>query len=77
MYTHFVQEIFIFVALSCVQVVVNGEMIEYYDISGCYILRPWAMSIWEIMQVSIIVEEDECCIGLLGDKFCQTSCSFC
>nr|XP_009800343.1 PREDICTED: putative proline--tRNA ligase C19C7.06 isoform X2 [Nicotiana sylvestris] len=25
-------------------------MIEYYDISGCYILRPWAMSIWEILQ---------------------------
>jgi prolyl-tRNA synthetase len=22
-------------------------MIEYYDISGCYILRPWAYSIWE------------------------------
>lgn len=44
--------IFLFVVLSCVQVVVNGEMIEYYDISGCYILRPWAMSIWEIMEVS-------------------------
>ncbi|KAI3923042.1 hypothetical protein MKW92_006973 [Papaver armeniacum] len=27
-----------------------GEMIEYYDISGCYIIRPWAMAIWEIMQ---------------------------
>lgn len=44
--------IIISVDLSCVQVVVNGEMIEYYDISGCYILRPWAMSIWEIMEVS-------------------------
>ncbi|KAG8367743.1 hypothetical protein BUALT_Bualt16G0104600 [Buddleja alternifolia] len=32
------------------EVVVNGEMIEYYDISGCYILQPWAMSIWEVMQ---------------------------
>jgi prolyl-tRNA synthetase len=32
---------------------VNGEMIEYYDISGCYILRPWAMAIWDIMQVSL------------------------
>jgi len=32
------------------EVVVNGEMIEYYDISGCYILRPWSMAIWEIMQ---------------------------
>ncbi|KAJ0112039.1 hypothetical protein Patl1_00778 [Pistacia atlantica] len=32
------------------EVIVNGEMIEYYDISGCYIIRPWAMSIWETMQ---------------------------
>ncbi|XP_010693974.2 proline--tRNA ligase, cytoplasmic isoform X1 [Beta vulgaris subsp. vulgaris] len=32
------------------EVVVNAEMIEYYDISGCYILRPWTMSIWESMQ---------------------------
>ncbi|CAN1236387.1 Proline--tRNA ligase, cytoplasmic [Linum grandiflorum] len=32
------------------EVVVHGDMIEYYDISGCYILRPWAMSIWETMQ---------------------------
>jgi prolyl-tRNA synthetase family I len=22
-------------------------MIEYYDISGCYILRPWSYNIWE------------------------------
>ena len=22
-------------------------MIEYYDVSGCYILRPWAYSIWD------------------------------
>ena len=29
------------------QVVTAGEMIEYYDVSGCYILRPWAYSIWE------------------------------
>eukprot|EP00238_Polyblepharides_amylifera_P006247 CAMPEP_0196579626 /NCGR_PEP_ID=MMETSP1081-20130531/23712_1 /TAXON_ID=36882 /ORGANISM="Pyramimonas amylifera, Strain CCMP720" /LENGTH=495 /DNA_ID=CAMNT_0041899263 /DNA_START=70 /DNA_END=1554 /DNA_ORIENTATION=+ len=29
------------------QVVTCGEMIEYYDISGCYILRPHAYSIWE------------------------------
>ncbi|XP_057461675.1 proline--tRNA ligase, cytoplasmic isoform X2 [Actinidia eriantha] len=32
------------------EVVVSGELIEYYDISGCYILRPWTMSIWEIIQ---------------------------
>jgi len=31
-------------ALRCspLQVVVQGEMIEYYDVSGCYILRPWS-----------------------------------
>ncbi|KAK7823141.1 proline--trna ligase [Quercus suber] len=32
------------------EVVVNAELIEYYDISGCYILRPWTMAIWEEMQ---------------------------
>lgn len=29
------------------QVVTKAEMIEYHDISGCYILRPWAFAIWE------------------------------
>jgi hypothetical protein len=28
-------------------VVTAGEMIEYYDVSGCYILRPWSYAIWE------------------------------
>ncbi|GBM15901.1 Bifunctional glutamate/proline--tRNA ligase [Araneus ventricosus] len=32
------------------QVLTKGEMIEYYDVSGCYILRPWAYSIWEAIQ---------------------------
>ncbi|XP_047496705.1 bifunctional glutamate/proline--tRNA ligase-like [Penaeus chinensis] len=32
------------------QVLTKGEMIEYYDVSGCYILRPWAYAIWEEMQ---------------------------
>ncbi|CAG0891429.1 unnamed protein product [Cyprideis torosa] len=33
------------------QVITKAELIEYYDVSGCYILRPWAFSIWEgIMQ---------------------------
>ena len=31
-------------------VVVAGELIEYYDISGCYILRPWAYSMWEVIK---------------------------
>ncbi|CAM9535288.1 unnamed protein product, partial [Sphacelaria rigidula] len=25
-------------------------MIDFYDISGCYILRPWAYQIWEAIQ---------------------------
>ena len=29
------------------EVITKSEMLEYYDISGCYILRPWAYSIWE------------------------------
>lgn len=32
------------------QVIIKAEMIEYYDVSGCYILRPWAYSIWEKIQ---------------------------
>eukprot|EP00057_Strongylocentrotus_purpuratus_P020733 XP_011675207.1 PREDICTED: bifunctional glutamate/proline--tRNA ligase isoform X2 [Strongylocentrotus purpuratus] len=29
------------------QVITKSEMIEYYDVSGCYVLRPWSYSIWE------------------------------
>lgn len=25
----------------------KAELIEYYDISGCYVLRPWSYAIWE------------------------------
>uniref|UniRef100_A0A4X2KTG4 Bifunctional glutamate/proline--tRNA ligase n=1 Tax=Vombatus ursinus TaxID=29139 RepID=A0A4X2KTG4_VOMUR len=32
------------------QVITKSEMIEYYDVSGCYILRPWAYSIWETIK---------------------------
>ncbi len=32
------------------QVITRSELIDYYDISGCYILRPWAYSIWEEIQ---------------------------
>lgn len=33
-----------------IEVIQKAEMIEYYDVSGCYILRPWAYGIWEIIQ---------------------------
>lgn len=32
------------------QVLTKSELIEYYDVSGCYILRPWAMSIWRFIH---------------------------
>lgn len=32
------------------QVITKGELIEYYDISGCYILRPWSYALWEVIQ---------------------------
>ncbi|CAJ0944138.1 unnamed protein product, partial [Mesorhabditis belari] len=32
------------------QVITKAEMIEYYDVSGCYVLRPWSYAIWEGIQ---------------------------
>jgi prolyl-tRNA synthetase len=32
------------------QVLTKSEMIEYYDVSGCYILRPWSYAIWEAIK---------------------------
>ena len=38
-------------ALWYSSVIVKAEMIEYYeDVSGCYILRPWAYNIWEAVK---------------------------
>uniref|UniRef100_A0A8C1LDN6 Bifunctional glutamate/proline--tRNA ligase n=1 Tax=Cyprinus carpio TaxID=7962 RepID=A0A8C1LDN6_CYPCA len=32
------------------QVITKAEMIEYYDVSGCYMLRPWSYSIWDAIK---------------------------
>uniref|UniRef100_A0A0N5A5F5 proline--tRNA ligase n=1 Tax=Parastrongyloides trichosuri TaxID=131310 RepID=A0A0N5A5F5_PARTI len=32
------------------EVITKAEMIEYYDVSGCYVLRPWSYAIWEAIQ---------------------------
>lgn len=32
------------------QVITKAELIEYYDVSGCYILRPGAFAIWKAIQ---------------------------
>ncbi|KAG8832795.1 hypothetical protein FRC17_000618 [Serendipita sp. 399] len=31
-------------------VLVKSEMLDYYDVSGCYILKPWSYSIWQAIQ---------------------------
>jgi prolyl-tRNA synthetase len=41
-------------------VVTAGEMIEYYDVSGCYILRPWSYSIWEKIKDHFDTEIKKC-----------------
>ncbi|XP_076234604.1 glutamyl-prolyl-tRNA synthetase [Calliopsis andreniformis] len=32
------------------QIITKSGMIEYYDVSGCYILRPWSFAIWKIVK---------------------------
>ncbi len=32
------------------QVITKAEMLDYYDVSGCYILRPWGFYIWQKVQ---------------------------
>ncbi|XP_014601281.1 PREDICTED: bifunctional glutamate/proline--tRNA ligase [Polistes canadensis] len=32
------------------QVITKSGMIEYYDVSGCYILRPWSFLIWKAIK---------------------------
>lgn len=32
------------------QVITKSEMIEYYNVSGCYILRPWSYCIWDSIK---------------------------
>lgn len=32
------------------QVITKSELIEFYDISGCYILRPWSFAMWDTIR---------------------------
>ncbi|KAJ1915503.1 hypothetical protein H4219_004285 [Mycoemilia scoparia] len=32
------------------QVLTRSDMLEYYDVSGCYIIRPWAFHVWDSIQ---------------------------
>ncbi|KAJ9093920.1 hypothetical protein QFC19_008153 [Naganishia cerealis] len=31
-------------------VLIKGDMLDYYDVSGCYILKPWSYSVWQAIQ---------------------------
>lgn len=42
-----------------IKVVRKGELIENYDVSGCYILRPWAYFLWEQIKAYVDAEISE------------------
>lgn len=54
-----------FLRIFSLKVITKSEMIEYYDVSGCYVLRPWSYAIWEIIQEWFDAE-----IKKLGVKNC-------
>ncbi|XP_067619786.1 bifunctional glutamate/proline--tRNA ligase [Eurosta solidaginis] len=47
------------------QVITKGELIEYYDVSGCYILRPWSFAVWKVIKTWFDTE-----ITRMGVKEC-------
>lgn len=32
------------------QIMIRAELIDYYDVSGCYVIRPWSYYIWSKVQ---------------------------
>lgn len=47
------------------QVITKSGMIEYYDVSGCYILRPWSFAIWK--EIKNFIDKE---ITVLGVQEC-------
>uniref|UniRef100_A0A6B2E7J0 Bifunctional glutamate/proline--tRNA ligase n=1 Tax=Phlebotomus kandelakii TaxID=1109342 RepID=A0A6B2E7J0_9DIPT len=47
------------------QVITKGELIEYYDVSGCYILRHWSFAVWKAIKTWFDAE-----ITKMGVKEC-------
>jgi prolyl-tRNA synthetase len=37
-------------------------MLDYYSVSGCYILKPWSYSIWEEIQSQLALKLYLICI---------------
>lgn len=46
-------------------------MLDYYNVSGCYILKPWSYSIWEIIQGTLfqLLEGIKICNSMSSDWF--------
>ena len=44
------------------EIITKSEMIDYYDISGCYILRPRAFFIWD--QITKFLDAKFASIGV-------------
>lgn len=49
------------------QLMTKSELIDFYDISGCYILRPWSFSIWESIREFFDAEIKK--LGVLNCSF--------
>ncbi|KAF8908658.1 prolyl-tRNA synthetase [Gymnopilus junonius] len=48
-------------------VLLKADMLDYYSVSGCYILKPWSYSIWEEIQSWFNVEIKE--LGVQNSYF--------
>ena len=41
-------------------------MLDYYSVSGCYILKPWSYSIWEEIQGELhLLPSEQLCLTRL------------
>lgn len=57
------------------EVISKSEMVEYYDVSGCYIIRPWAFFVWKQIQryFTNIIDRmgvEECYFPMFVSKTC-------
>lgn len=49
------------------QVLTKSEMLEYYDVSGCYIIRPWAFNVWK--EITAFFDAEITKMGVEGTYF--------
>ena len=56
------------------QILTKGEMLDYYDVSGCYILRPPSYAIWENIQMVRRQDQGHWCTKCLFPNVCFLTC---